>query len=131
MNNHKEFIWPGKTILIVEDSVVSYRLLTKFLKATQVKFLYASDGEQAVNICENNEQVDLVLMDIQLPILDGLEATNQIKKCKPGLPIIAQTANAMDNDKPKIIAAGCDDYVSKPINRLELLQKIHKFLKPN
>lgn len=131
MNNQKEFIWSGKTILIVEDSVVSYRLLTKFLKDTQVKFLYASDGEQAVNICENNEQVDLVLMDIQLPILDGLEATNQIKKCNPGLPIIAQTANAMDDDKPKIIAAGCDDYVSKPINRLELLQKIHKFLKPN
>ena len=131
MNNQKEFIWSGKTILIVEDSVVSYRLLTKFLKDTQVKFLYAPDGEQAVNICKNNEQVDLVLMDIQLPILDGLEATNQIKKCNPGLPIIAQTANAMDDDKPKIIAAGCDDYVSKPINRLELLQKIHKFLKPN
>ena len=131
MNNQKEFIWSGKTILIVEDSVVSYRLLTKFLKDTQVKFLYASDGEQAVNICKSNELIDLVLMDIQLPILDGLEATNQIKKYKPELPIIAQTANAMDDDKPKIIAAGCDDYVSKPINRLELLQKIHKFLKPN
>ncbi|MCK5170487.1 MAG: response regulator [Bacteroidales bacterium] len=129
MNNQKEFIWPGKTILIVEDSVVSYRLLKKFLKDTQVKFLYASDGEEAVNICKNNEQVDLVLMDIQLPILNGLEATNQIKKCKPELPIIAQTANAMDDDKPNIIAAGCDGYVSKPINRLELLQKIDKFLK--
>ena len=129
MNNQREFIWSGKTILIVEDSVVSYRLLTKFLKDTRVKFLYASDGEQAVNICKSNELIDLVLMDIQLPVLDGLEATNQIKKCKPELPIIAQTANAMDDDKSKIIAAGCDDYVSKPINRLELLQKIHKFLK--
>ena len=131
MNNYKEFIWPGKTILIVEDSIVSYNLLTKFLKDAKVNFLHASDGEQAVNICKNNEQIDLVLMDIQLPILDGLEATNQIKKCKPGLPVIAQTANAMDDDKPNIIAAGCNDYVSKPINRLELLQKINEFLKPH
>ena len=129
MNNYKEFIWQGKTILIVEDSIISYSLLTRFLKDAQVNFIHASDGEQAVNICKNNKQVDLVLMDIQLPILNGLEATGQIKKYKPELPIIAQTANAMDDDKPNIIAAGCDDYVSKPINRLELLQKIHKCLK--
>ena len=70
-------------------------------------------------------------MDIQLPIMNGLEATGQIKSFRPELPIIAQTANAMEDDKPNIMAAGCDDYVSKPINRLELLLKINEFLKPD
>lgn len=126
--NHKNYKWPGKTILIVEDSTVSYELLTKFLKDAQVSFLYATNGEEAIKICTENVQVDLVLMDIQLPIMDGLEATSIIKKHKPELPIIAQTANAMEEDRPNIISAGCDDYVSKPINRIELLQKIDNFL---
>jgi signal transduction histidine kinase/CheY-like chemotaxis protein len=129
VKNYKEYAWTGKTLLIVEDSIVSYELLTKFLKDAQVNFIHASDGEQAVRFCKNKEHIDLVLMDIQLPILDGLEATRQIKICKPELPIIAQTANAMDDDRSNIIAAGCDDYIAKPINRLELLQKIDKYLK--
>ena len=127
--DHREFVWLGKTILIVEDSSVSYELLTKFLKEAKVNFLHATNGEQAVDMCKNNDNIDLVLMDIQLPLMDGLEATCLIKEVKPGLPIIAQTANAMDDDRPNIIAAGCDDYVSKPINRIELLQKINLFLK--
>lgn len=127
--NHKEYKWPGKTILIVEDSALSYELLTKFLKDAKVSFLQASDGEEAVKICKENAHIDLVLMDIQLPIMDGLEATAHIKQIRPVLPIIAQTANAMEEDKPNIINAGCDDYISKPINRIELLQKIDYFLK--
>lgn len=126
--NHKNFAWPGKTILIVEDSAVSYELLTKFLRDAEVSFLHASDGEQAVELCKNNTDIDLVLMDIQLPIMDGLEATSIIKKDKPTIPIIAQTANAMEEDEPNIMSAGCDNYISKPINRLELLQKIDKYL---
>lgn len=129
--NCKQFVWPGKTILIVEDAIISYELLTKFLKYAQVRFVHASDGQLAVDICKSNDQIDLVLMDIQLPILNGLEATNQIKAFKPDLPIIAQTANALDNDKTNMLASGCDDYISKPINRLELLQKIDVFLNPN
>ncbi|MDA3952135.1 MAG: response regulator [Bacteroidales bacterium] len=124
-----QYKWPGKTILIVEDSIISYQLLTKFLKDSQVSFVHATNGQQAVDFCKSNDQIDLVLMDIQLPILDGLEATNQIKIFKPKLPIIAQTANAMDDDKPKILLAGCDDYISKPINSLELFQKIDAFFK--
>ncbi len=123
------FEWPGNTILIVEDSIVSYQLLTKFLKSAKVSFVHASDGEQAVEICNRNQQIDLVLMDIQLPIMDGLEATRLIKEKMPELPIIAQTANALNDDKEKIIAAGCDDYISKPINRIELQGKIDQFLR--
>ena len=123
-----DFKWPGKTVLIVEDAIISYELLTKFLKDAQVSFLHASNGEQAVDFCLNNDNIDIVLMDIQLPIMDGLEATRQIKEHKPTLPIIAQTANAMEDDRPNIINAGCNDYISKPINRYELLQKIDKYL---
>ena len=128
LTDYKEYSWPNKSILIVEDSKVSYDLLTKFLKDAKVEFLHAADGEQAVEICKSNDKIDLVLMDIQLPIMDGLEATEHIKKIKPTLPIIAQTANAMDNDEAIILDAGCDDYISKPINRMELLQKIAKYL---
>lgn len=128
---YSEFVWPDKTILIVEDSNVSYELITKFLRDTKVVFIHATDGEQAVSICKSKNTIDLVLMDIQLPVLDGLEATTQIKKFNPKLPIIAQTANAMDEDRKNILAAGCDDYISKPINRLELLQKIDPFLNSN
>ncbi|OFX86797.1 MAG: hypothetical protein A2W99_06970 [Bacteroidetes bacterium GWF2_33_16] len=116
--------WENYTILIVEDARISYELLVKFLEATKVKILHASDGEQAVNICLDNTKIDAVLMDIQLPVMDGLEATRLIKKEKPSLPIIAQTANALTDDQKIIFAAGCDDYIAKPISRNDLLRKI-------
>lgn len=122
-----DYKWSDKLILIVEDSQISYELLTKFLKDTEVNIVYAPDGEKAVEICKQNENIDLVLMDIQLPVLDGLEATSQIKEFRPNLPIIAQTANAMEEDKPNILAAGCDDYIAKPIDRTDLLEKINLF----
>jgi CheY-like chemotaxis protein len=75
-------------------------------------------------MCLENNSIDVVLMDIQLPIMDGLEATRLIKKEKPTLPIIAQTANALADDKKIIFAAGCDDYIAKPISKSELLEKI-------
>lgn len=123
-----DYVWPGKTILIVEDAIISYELLTKFLKSTQVNFIHAENGEQAVEFCLNNRHIDLVLMDIQLPMMDGLEATKLIKKDNPKLPVIAQTANAMEDDRKKIIDAGCDDYIAKPINRYDLLEILDNFL---
>ncbi|MFO7828005.1 MAG: response regulator [Bacteroidales bacterium] len=132
-NQKKEsnFIWPGKTILIVEDAIISYELLTKFLKDSQVSFIHAENGEQAVELCRNKHHIDLVLMDIQLPMMDGLEATNLIKKDNPKLPVIAQTANAMEDDRKNIIDAGCDDYIAKPINKYDLLEKLDNLLKTN
>ena len=126
--NEIEYVWSNKTILIVEDAIISFESLKKFLKDTKAKILHATNGEQAVDMCISNNEIDIVLMDIQLPIMDGLEATLRIKKFKPELPIIAQTANAMEQDKPNILNAGCNDYISKPINRIELMKKINKFL---
>ncbi|MBI9052249.1 MAG: response regulator [Bacteroidales bacterium] len=127
-SHESNYEWPNKTILIVEDAIISYQLLTKFLKDCKVSFLHAEDGEQAVKMCNINDDIDLVLMDVQLPIMNGLEATRQIKLMKPNLPIIAQTANAMVDDRANIINAGCDDYIAKPINRYELYEKINNFL---
>ena len=123
-DKNKCFNWQTKTILIVEDVKVSFDLLTKFMAETKVNILHATDGDIAVKLCIENNLIDLVLMDIQLPTIDGLEATCIIKKSKPNLPIIAQTANAMADDRRTIIEAGCDDYIAKPINKSELLDKI-------
>lgn len=123
-----EYNWERYTILIVEDARISYELLVKFLENTKVSILHAVDGELAVKICTENDHIDVVLMDIQLPVMDGLEATRLIKKVKPSLPIIAQTANAMIDDQRIINEAGCDDYIAKPISKSELLEKINKFI---
>jgi CheY-like chemotaxis protein/anti-sigma regulatory factor (Ser/Thr protein kinase) len=131
MNNKKttvDYNWENYTILIVEDARISYELLVKFLENTKVKLLHAVDGEIAVEMCLKNDAIDVVLMDIQLPVMDGLEATQLIKKEKPLLPIIAQTANAMVDDQKIIKAAGCDAYIAKPISKSELLEKINAFL---
>ncbi|MEE4198292.1 MAG: ATP-binding protein [Bacteroidales bacterium] len=127
-NQTHAYVWPEKTILIVEDAQISYELLTKFLKDSKVHCIHAENGEQAIELCQKKPDIDLVLMDIQLPMMDGLEATGRIKAFKPGLPVIAQTANAMDEDRQNILDAGCDDYIAKPINKYELLEKIDHYL---
>jgi len=121
--------WPNKTILIVEDSIVSYQLLTKFLGKSKVNFLHAEDGLKAVKMCKTTDRIDLILMDVQLPIMNGLDATKEIKTFRPNLPIIAQTANALADDRRNILNAGCNDYIAKPINRTELFEKIDRYIK--
>lgn len=117
----------NKTILIVEDVLDSTALLEAYLKPYNFNLLYASDGNKAVDICKNNN-VDLVLMDIKMPFMGGIEATELIKKNKPDLPIIAQTAYALKGDKEKIMLSGCDDYITKPINKTLLMSKIYSAL---
>ena len=118
----------GKKILIVEDEEYSLLILEEFLKPSGVNILTAEDGLQAIQKCVDDPEIDLVLMDIQLPRLDGLEATRRIKKIKSDLPIIAQTANALHEDKQRALSAGCDDYISKPIDSDQLSKMVIKYL---
>ncbi|HBH48635.1 MAG TPA: response regulator [Bacteroidales bacterium] len=118
--------WEDRTILIVEDDEISMEFLTELLAPSNVKIVVARDGKQAVNFCENNKAIDVVLMDVRLPKMNGKEAMEEIKKSRPDLPIIAQTAFAMSGDKEKYIQSGFDDYISKPIIMLDLIQKISK-----
>ena len=117
-----------KTILVVEDVESNFQLLSTYLKRTKVKIIWAMNGKEAVNIMESNTEIDLILMDMQMPVMNGYEATKIIKKKHPKIPIIAETAFALAGDREKILNAGCDDYVSKPINAKELYKKINTFI---
>ncbi len=116
-----------QTILIVEDDFSSYLYLNTILTKHKANIIHAMSGVQAVEICKKNE-VDLVLMDIQLPEMDGYTATQKIKHFRKNLPIIAQTAHVLEEDKIKSLNAGCDDYISKPINKNELMEKVLKYI---
>lgn len=114
-----------KTILIVEDDDVSYHLFESILRNYKVKLRRAYDGIDAVEHCYKSNDLDLVLMDIKMPALDGYNATAIIKKEKNGLPIIAQTACVSPSDIERIKSSAFDDYISKPIDAKELIQKIN------
>jgi two-component system, cell cycle response regulator DivK len=120
--------WSNKTILIVEDDEISLEFLTELLLPSKVKIITAQDGQRAINFCKQDSTIDLVLMDVRLPIVNGREAMKEIKISRPNLPIIAQTAFAMSGDKEKYIDSGFDDYISKPIIMDEILAKISKYL---
>jgi CheY-like chemotaxis protein len=114
-------------ILIAEDDIISQRLLTEMIKIFSSKVLTVWNGLKAVEICRNQPDIDLILMDIRMPKMDGLEATRQIRQFNDKVIIIAQTAYTLTNDMIKAIDAGCDDYISKPINRNLLMALINKY----
>jgi PAS domain S-box-containing protein len=120
--------WEGKTILIAEDEESNYKFLEMLLKGTGLKLLRASNGYQAIDLCKENKNIDLVLMDIKMPELNGLDATKEIKKLRTNLPVIAQTAHAMHNDEKISLEAGCDDYIAKPILKEKLFMLINKWM---
>jgi len=114
------------TILIAEDGEINFLLLKTVLKKmANFEFIIfrAKNGKEAVNMCKTNTEIDLVLMDIKMPVMDGYDATKQIKKMHPHLPIIAQTAYSTEEDIEKAFAAGCDDFIAKPVD-LHILKPI-------
>jgi PAS domain S-box-containing protein len=120
--------WNERTILIAEDDNHNFAFLKAGLKATGARILRAHDGLEALTIIENQPEIDLVLMDMQMPILSGYDATFRIKKIRPQIPVIAQTAYALSGEREKTLKAGCDDYISKPLNINLLISKISHFL---
>ncbi len=123
----RERFWHGKTILIAEDEDANYLFLEEVLMPTGLTIVRANDGLHAIE-CVHLHKPDLILMDIKMPRLNGLDATRQIKDTLPGIPIIAQTAYAMQEEKNNILDAGCDGYVIKPIDRRKLMGTIAEFL---
>ncbi|NOU47750.1 MAG: response regulator [Bacteroidales bacterium] len=117
----------SKSLLIAEDEDSNFRLLELMLSGLNFKILRAIDGKKAVDICTSTP-VDLVLMDIKMPVMDGYEATKQIIRIKPNLPIIAQTAYSTESDKHKALNCGCCGFISKPIMKDILLTKINECL---
>lgn len=117
-----------KKILIVEDVEINYILIVDALISTKAEIIKAVDGLEAVNICRSRSDIDLVLMDVYLPKLNGFEATKQIKKLRPELPVVLQTALEVDDIKEKSIEAGCSDYFTKPIVLDQFLETINKYI---
>ncbi len=122
-------VWKGKTILIAEDEIVNYMFLEVLLEDTGVSLIHATDGAIAIEKVKENPNIDLVLMDIKMPNINGLDATRQIKSMRPQLPVIAQTAYAMQDDEYKALQAGCNDYISKPIDANKLISLMKKYLR--
>ena len=120
--------WEGKTFLVVEDDHVSLEFIKELFEPYKVKFICSYNGREAVEICRQNSAIDLVLMDIQLPVLNGIDAMRQIKEIYPDLPVIAQTAFAMSGDRERYENDGFDAYISKPINISELLLLIERLI---
>ncbi|MBN2237293.1 MAG: response regulator [Bacteroidales bacterium] len=120
--------WSDKTVLIAEDVNDNFLFLKTYLRKTKINVLWAKDGQEAIDICLKNNDIDIVLMDIRMPNVDGYEATSEIKKTKPKLPVIAQTAYALNSDYQRVFDSGCDDYITKPILGASLLDKMAVFL---
>jgi|GEM_PF-2400433 len=116
----------NKNILVVEDDPNSFELMRAIFKKHKANLLFAEDGEKAVEKCKNNETIDLVLMDLKLPKKDGYKATREIKSLRPGLPVIAQTAYAMPEDKEKSKKYGFNGYITKPIEEKKLMEILDK-----
>ena len=121
------FSWPGKRILIVEDNPDSLNLLKRYLNKTGTLIKETANGKEAIELCKSDNDIDLVLMDIEIPGINGYDATKEIKSFRKNLPVIAQTAYAMADDEIKAKEAGCDAYIKKPIMQEELLKIIGRF----
>ncbi len=116
------------TILVAEDEEINYLYIEEILENQEITLLHAKNGIEAIELFKEND-VDLVLMDIKMPVMDGYQATKIIKKLNPGVPVIAQTAYALSTDREKALQKGCDDYIPKPLKKSDLLQMVNKFQK--
>jgi len=119
----------GKNILVVEDEFTNFMLIESIFRSSNVHLKHVTDGDSAVRIFEkNNGNIDVILMDIKVPGLNGYEATREIRKLNQDVPIIAQTAYAMADERQKCLDAGCTDYIAKPYTKMQLLNVIVKNL---
>lgn len=119
--------WENMTILIGEDEPVNFKLLEMILLKTKARLLHGATGLEVLKILKENPSVSLILMDIKMPDMDGLETTQEIRKFNNNIPIIAQTAYALEEEKTKCLESGFNGYVTKPINRKQLISLIQSF----
>ncbi|MBT8317703.1 MAG: PAS domain S-box protein [Lutibacter sp.] len=120
------------TILIAEDEEINYMFIETILRDTMklnCDIIHAKNGQEAIDICKNNTAIDMVLMDLKMPKLNGFIATKQIRKFNTNVPIIAQTAYSSESDREEALEMGCNDFISKPIKKDEFVSMIDDFLK--
>jgi len=120
--------WENKTIVIVDDVEINFILLREQLRKTGTNFVWLKDGEEIVDYVKSNKYLDIILMDVRMPSMNGIDATKIIKKIDSSIPIIMQTACVMGDDCDDIEDSGCDDIIFKPIIAEKLINKISKFI---
>jgi CheY-like chemotaxis protein len=109
------FDFTGKSVLVVEDTMMSFKLIAAVLSQVNASVTHASNGRKAIEMCSGDLHFDMVVMDIQMPEVNGLEATREIKILRPSLPVIAATANTFDDEEAACREAGCDAFITKPL----------------
>jgi len=131
MTDNKEPDQPNAalTILIVEDELFNYIYFSEVLKLHGIQTIKAENGEEALEAVRQHSDIDLILMDIKMPFMDGYEAFTEIRKVRPGVPIIAQTAYALSHERKEILEYGFNDYLAKPVEEDQLMQVIRQNLK--
>jgi len=120
--------WEDKIILIVDDIEINYILIMRQLRKSGAVFVWLKDGNEAVEYVQSEKQVDLILMDVRMPNMNGVDSTKFIKKINPKIPIIMQTACVMGDDCDKLEDSQCDDIIYKPIIADKLIEMINKFI---
>lgn len=123
-----EYNWKGKVILIAEDMEMNFVLLKKTLEQTQAEIIRAKNGQEMVDLVKSNSNIDIVLLDMGMPVMDGYEATKLLRSEGYQIPIIAQTAFALNNERERVLEAGCNAYVEKPIKKEVLFEKINQLI---
>lgn len=123
-----EVDWTNKVILIADDVRINYLLLKALLGKTKAQLLWAENGEQAIEYCKSNNQIDVVLMDYNMPKMNGYSATKKIKQFRNDLPVISQTTYSIGTHEFDELSSTCDDFILKPINKNKLLSVIGKHI---
>lgn len=126
--NDATYSWEGKTVLIVEDNETSNIYFEVALRKTKAQLIWAKNGFDAVEIVKNNNRIDLILMDINMPKMDGIEATGIIKSLYPKIIIVVQTAFILSGEEKMCLDAGCDEFITKPIRLKYLLDTIDRYI---
>jgi CheY-like chemotaxis protein len=122
-----DFDFSDKIVLVVEDNAISFKLISAVLKQVKANVVHAENGREAIEACESGAHFDLVLMDLMMPEVDGLEATRRIKALRPSLPVVATTANTFDENVEACREAGCDEFLTKPLQFKKMFELMQSF----
>jgi len=125
----QDYNWKGKKVLIVEDDAAGALLLSEILHKTNIVIQVVGSGAEAVEICNKDPEISILILDMQTPGISGYEAATHIRKTHKELPIIAQSAFVLQEEKKHAIEAGCNTFISKPINTFKLLSTMQELLK--
>jgi CheY-like chemotaxis protein len=125
-----KYNWENKNIVVVEDVDFNFILIKRQLKKTKANIVWLKNGQEVVDYIKEKRPVDAILMDVRMPIMNGIDATKVIKHLDSSIPIIMQTACVVGTDYDEVISSGCDDYIFKPIVADELIEKINKQINP-